>query len=427
MSKKFTDGLVNLVNKLANNRSGSTVNKFKPSRLEREQLRAIYKTGIGNKIVRLKAGMAFDDTLVFESKTDGDYWHDVAERKAIDAVQGMLSYGRGIVVIHHKGDDLAKPLGKVDQQSVILSEFTGDLVTVGNVSRDLQGGHYLKPLTYTVEGHQVHHSRVVDFRYVKPPEREAALYLYGGISEFELIVEQLVNDGIIERASSAIVDKSSTFVYKVAGFKDALRAGNDDELIDYFTQLENLRSIHGGLVIDNEDDATSVSQALTNLSEINEMSLRRIALVTGIPVSYLIGEAVRGLNSTGESERNALLDTIQQLQKLFLTQPVWELCDKLGLGARRWADDQGITDSDRANYEATILDNALKLWQMGEDANKYLSDKGLADEFDADDFWKPSETVASEPVKDPTTPKPDPFQDALTDALNRVTATTTKD
>lgn len=384
----FRDGIKNFVNRLANSRNGRATNGFVSEPLHVQEMKAIYKTGIGNKIVRLKSGFAFDDSITFINDQDAVTFHDKLESECILATQYMLAYGRGVILVHHRGDNLAQPLGKVDADSVILSTFSGDLVTVGNVSRDLQGGRYLKPESFNVEGEMVHHSRVIDFNYIKPPEREAAIYRYGGISEYELIYNQLINDGIIERASSAIVEKSSTFVMKVEGFKDALSAGDESALVEYFANVENIRSMYGSLIMDSADSAESVTQQLSNLDTINEASLRRLAMVTGIPLTYLVGEAVRGLNASGDHERDAMLDMIQQLQKSYLTSPVWRLCDLLGLGVRTWADDQGVTDRDRAEHEAKIIANAKLLWEMGEDHSKYLADRNItSDAVNVDDFW----------------------------------------
>ena len=383
----FFDGLKNIVSTLANSRNGMAQNVFESDRLPYDQMRAIVKTGLGSKIVRLKAGYAFADTVDFSSNTDHDYWHKHVEKHVIKATRHMLAYGRGIIVLHHLGDDLTMPLEYVDRDSVILSVFSGDMVSSANTSYDIQNERYMKPLTYVVRGYSIHWTRVIDFTYVEPPELEAPQYLFGGISEFELIRGQLINDGIIERASSSIIEKSSNFIYKVKGFADALRAGQDDQLIQYFTQIENMRSIYGAVVLDSDDDATSVSQQLSNLSEINEMSLRRLAMVTGIPVAFLVGESVRGLNSTGENEHLALIDTVKHLQVNYLSQPLYELFEKLDMGEWKWSEDQGVTDKDRVEFEQQIIQNAQMLAMMGEDGSAYLVSKGLTKEENWDTYW----------------------------------------
>ena len=140
---------------------------------------------------------------------------------------------------------------------------------------------------------------MIDFTYVEPVEREAAIYRYGGISEFELIYAQLVNDAIIERAAPAIVEKNSTMFYRVKGFKQAIQDSKEQSMVDYFSKLETARSIYGAGILDLEDDVKTVDQTLANLHEVDQIALKRLAMVTGIPLMMFGGEQPKGLNATG--------------------------------------------------------------------------------------------------------------------------------
>ena len=55
---------------------------------------------------------------------------------------------------------------------------------------------YNQAQDYYVRGNKVDVSRVIDFTYVDPVDTDKGTYQYGGISEYELIYEQLINDGI---------------------------------------------------------------------------------------------------------------------------------------------------------------------------------------------------------------------------------------
>lgn len=382
------DSIKSLVNSLANNRNSLNTNEMSSNgRLPYDQCRAMYKTGLGNKIIRLKAGYAMADTVEFVSEDDHKDWHSHLEHHVTKAIKYMLAYGRGIIVLHETGDNLSKPRENFDIHSTHISVFSGDMVTVGTVSYDLQSARYLKPEFYTVRGVPIHYSRVIDFTYVEPPEFEAPQYLYGGISEYELIKNQIMNDGIIERASAHIIEKSSNFVYKIKDFRQNIAAGQTDSVVEYVTATEEMRSIYGALLIDGEDEATVLTQQLSNLQEINEMSLRRLAMVTGIPLSNLVGEAVRGLNATGDNEYVALMDMIKQLQSAYIKNPLWQLLDKFNYGERWFKDNQAVSDEDMAEYEGKIIDNATKLQGIGEDSRSYLTDKGIAKREGYEEFF----------------------------------------
>ena len=184
---RFTDGVKSLVSALINRRDPVEQNALTARRLSQVALREIYKTGIANKIVRLKAGYALNNTLQFSSVDDETFYNAKLAKNIKKAARWMIASGRGILVIHHRGDILNDPLGDVDLNSVRFNVFGGDMVTCGVIDLDLQSDNYLKPRFYTVRGTPIHYSRVIDFTYVEPPELDAPLYNYGGNSEFELI------------------------------------------------------------------------------------------------------------------------------------------------------------------------------------------------------------------------------------------------
>ena len=67
MSKnKFIDGIKSFTSALINRRTATAENYVQADRLSDVSLRNIYRTGLGSKIVRIKAGDALKDTLQFE-------------------------------------------------------------------------------------------------------------------------------------------------------------------------------------------------------------------------------------------------------------------------------------------------------------------------------------------------------------------------
>jgi hypothetical protein len=247
---------------------------------------------------------------------------------------------------------------------------------------------YNKPLFYSVRGVQFHHSRVVDFSYYEPVELELPYYQYGGIAEFELIYEQLVNDSVIERACPSMLEKSSTLFYKIKDFKINMQAGQDKAQKEYFKQLEDRRSIYGAGLLDADDDAFTVSQTLTNLAETDTIGLRRIAMVTGIPLAQLVGENVKGLNSTGENELKIFQDTIETIQSDYLENPINQVFSFFEFPEIEFKENQGGTPESRIKYEAEALKNALVLWQLGEDYKTYLNEKDVVTPDDFEEFFK---------------------------------------
>jgi len=386
---KFIDGLFNLFNLLANRRNPINTNVVVSRKVTDQELNEIYKLGIGNKIVRVKSDYALKhNNLIFENPEDEEYYLAVLHSKVKEAFLWALVFGRGIIVIND-GGDLSMPLERnIDRNNIKIDVFSGDMVTVVDYVTDLTSPRYLNPIYYNVNGYNFHYSRVIDFTYVKPTQREAPMYNLGGISEFELVYNQIINDGVIERAGVSILEKNSSLFYKIKGFKQALQAKQEENIVKFYSYLEDKRSIYGAGLLDSEDDVINISQSLTNLSEVDTISLRRLAMVTGIPLALLIGENVKGLNSTGKQEKTIFNEMIESLQSNYILTPLNKLCAKLGLSRIKFKEHQNTTPLEKIEYESKVIDNALKLYDLGYDTTSYLKKRGIEvkerDEFESE-------------------------------------------
>jgi hypothetical protein len=254
----------------------------------------------------------------------------------------------------------------------------------------------MKPEYYSVNGVQFHPSRVVDFTYEKPTELELPSYGYGGVSEFELVYGQIINDGIVERSAVAMIEKASSFFYKIKGFKEILQSGKEGTMLKFYNATENARSVMGAGLIDAEDDIKVVNQTLTDIDKVDQITLRRLAMVTGIPLAILIGENVKGLNSTGDTEKQVFNEMIETFQGDYLIDPMNELMTKLGKGEVEFIENQNQTPIERLDYETKAIDNASKLSLMGEDHAKYLEERGVIEKEDFGGFFS-DENLDDEP------------------------------
>ena len=244
--QKFKDGISSLFNSLANKRSATGSNTIVSNRVSDKELNEIYKTGIGNKIIRIKAGYALkSNSINFTSNEDKAFYLAKLEEKMKEAFIWCLSFGRGIIVIND-GGDLSEPLEEVDKKNVKFDVFSGDMISVTQYNMDLLNERYLKPEYYNVRGYNFHYSRVIDLTYVKVTQDDAPRYNYAGISEFELIYNQLINDGVVERASASILEKNSSLFYKIKGFKSLLGQNKEDSIVKFYGMVEDRRSIYGG-------------------------------------------------------------------------------------------------------------------------------------------------------------------------------------
>lgn len=384
----FNDGLTSVQNTIINKRNALNTNVLTHNRITDSELRQIYKSGIGSKIVRIKAGYALNGTLQFKQDSDEKYYNKHLRKQLKRACRFMVGFGRGIMVNYYHGDDLSKPLRLQDGRKLKTRAFAGDEVSVTDIDRDFHSDRYNLPLCYIVKAEMIHWTRVIDFTYVEPPEDDLTHYNYGGISEFEMIHSQLVADGIVERASASIVEKNSSLFYKIDGFRDALNRKQDDGIVEYFTLVEDFRSSSGATLMDNKDTVEVHTQNLTNLKDVSELTLRRLAMVTGIPMSQLVGENVKGLNASGDNERLVFQDTIETVQSEYIHEPLQDLFTMHGLGIIEFKENQGDSPQARVAYEKEVILNAKELHLMGEDGSEYLAKHDVVKKEEYDKFFE---------------------------------------
>lgn len=375
----FKDGIKSLVNQMMNSRVGTAANSFVSEKIDNEELKAISKLGISRKITDIKSQNVFKEGISCENEEQLKVLNEKLIPEVEKAIKHMLDFGRGVVVIFDDSSDMSKPLTTKNINRLRFRAFSGYSVTatVSN-TYDISKEDYNKPTYYHILNKQIHHTRVIDFTYAEPVEEDKPDYFYGGISEPELIYTQLINDSVVERAVPTLIEKVSTFFYKVQGFKQLLQQKREKALLEYFSNLENLRSIYGAGVIDKEDDTAMQNQSLSGVDSIDKISLRRLAFVTGIPVSWLVGESVQGLNATGDNETDIFWSMIKNLTKRYVLPVLNEKLIYLGLQKVEVNDPYQQSPLEKAQYENQVLNNAILVEQLGFDTVKYMEDKNLA-------------------------------------------------
>lgn len=382
MNFSFKDGLKSLTNLLANNRSGVNNNKLFSTAVSNDELNSIYKLGIGRKIVNIKSSNIFKEGFSAEGEAGAETLKFIDKKLLKElkkASEYMMAFGRGVIVIIDKNaNDPSQPMKSVNLQTVRFKAFSGAKVTVQiNSSLNELDERYNEPEFYRIGTQVIHHSRVMDFQYYQPLEDDKSSYNYGGISEFELIYSQLINDSVIERAIPTLVEKISTMFYKIKDFKSKLQQKQEKHLVDYFHRLENLRSIYGAGLLDAEDDTKTETQNLSGLDSVDTITLRRLSLVTGIPLSWLVGENVKGLNSSGKTEETIFWSMVKNLGNDFILPVLNQKLEFMGLTVVWFNEQYQSTPTEKADYETKVFTNALLVQQLGLDDIAYIKDRGV--------------------------------------------------
>lgn len=378
LDDKFTDGVYSLVSSLQNQRNALNTNTLISPRMGYSEMRSCYITGVGSKIINIKADYALRDSITFKSQDDKEYYEKELKVKIKKAIRAMIAFGRGVIVIVELGKDQSKPLSRnFLEERYKLEVFSGDLITAYDASFDLMNKYFYKPKYYSIRGFNFHESRVIDFSYKEPPQYNLPEYQYGGVSEFQIIREQLITNGIVERSAASILEKNSTFFYKVEGFKDLLNAKKEATLVNYFGAVENNRSIYGAGLLDLKDEAFTLSQSLTDIDKVDNIVLRRLAMVTDIPITWLVGENAQGMNSTGDNEMDMFWWMIKNLREEYIFTPFNKLMELLKREPIKFKERNDMPPKEAIEYDEKAVNIAHKLWEMGEDGAAYLQDKGV--------------------------------------------------
>jgi len=375
---KTLDSIKSLINNLRNRRESSSTNYFKSdSILTFETCYALWQSAIGRKIVNIKSQYPLNNTIQFDNEETEIFYKNKLEKHIRRAGQYMVAYGRGVIVVVNKNEPLSQPLMKTSKNRKMLRVFSELDVSVTNVSRDWYSDRFMEPVSYLIKGEEVHHTRVIDFSYYKLPDTKSAEVRYGGASEFQFIINQLISDNIVTGSSSAILEKSSSLYYKIKDFKSLAMNKNADGIIEYVRAMEDVRGIYGAGIIDADDDVINITQSISNLQEADTISLRRIALGSSIPMAWLIGESASGLNATGKIESETYQSMIVEMQETYYKDNINKLLNIFGYENISFKDNQSLSAEDKIKYETQVINNAQVLFNIGQDENQYLADHDI--------------------------------------------------
>ena len=397
LRQKFSDGITSLKNSMVNDRSATSSNKFNSSIISVDELDAISKQGIGQRILNLKIGGVFKNGFIFENEANRAIWDRLKIKdELIKAGKDMLTFGGAYVIIIEKDKELSEPISKkVNLNNVLVKSFTKDMVVPSVVSFDLYDDRFMKPKGYYVYGKEVHISRVIEFNYIEPLDLKKSSYSFSGISEFEIIYTQLIDDAVITRAIPSVISKGSITHYKVDGFKEALASGKEDAILRFYSAMENMKDISGSVILDKNDDIIENTKTLSNLDVADKTTLRRIAMSVGIPLKILMGENMQSQGLHSDNLQDVVyINTLMELKDSYLASNVTKIGEMLGLGNIEFANFETFTKDD----ESKIIDNATKLDVLGSDGEEYLRDNGFEKYVQESDEDEIEEIVVEEVI-----------------------------
>jgi phage-related protein (TIGR01555 family) len=178
---------------------------------------------------------------------------------------------------------------------------------------------------------RLHPSRVVPFIGQKAPEGGfyASFSWFWGDPIMQSIGDAVGNADLAQSGFAALIDRAAVDVFK---FKNLTGIGATDEgeaqIKRRVAWTSQSKSNYRAMLIDMEDDWAQVQASFAGIPETMDAFLLIVAGAADIPMTRLLGQSPRGLQSTGDGEERDYQSMIQARQDEML-KPALDRVDEL--------------------------------------------------------------------------------------------------
>jgi phage-related protein (TIGR01555 family) len=253
--------------------------------------------------------------------------------KIIEGLEWGRLYGgaAALMMIEGHEDILAEPL---DYRMIVPGSFKGLMVLdrwaginpgmelVDDIS-DPEFGlpKYYRIVTESSNTYKVHHSRLLRFIGRGLPYWERVAEQYWGISEVEVLFEELKKRDNTSWNIAQLVFLANLRVLKMADLGQDLAVGDisiQKELYNVLSNQNWLMSNMGMQILDKEDDFATHQYAFSGLDKVYENFMLDLSGACEIPATRLFGRAPQGMNATGEGDEKIYEGSIEQKQEAYL-------------------------------------------------------------------------------------------------------------
>lgn len=349
------DSLANLVSGLGGEKDKATSNYFYVTEMTQEQLTAMFRGDwVSRKCVLIPADDSTRQWRSWQAEDEQIKKIEAAERrlglrhkvrKAM--IKGRLYGGGALIMGTADTADTTQPLEieriGIDGLQFVHAVSRHELNAV-DVITDLASPWYGEPKYYerhTVDGNplRLHPSRVIRFIGTELPDEQRQQSQQGwGDSVLQGVQDAIQNQAMVSQAIAAMVHEAKFDVIKIPDLAQTLSTKAGVTLLTERFQYANVaKSIINSILLDKDEDWERVQSNFAQLDSIGELYLIIASGAVDIPVTRMLGQSPRGLNSTGESDIRNYYDRIKSDQENTLTPAIERLDEVLirsALGAR---------------------------------------------------------------------------------------------
>jgi uncharacterized protein len=185
----------------------------------------------------------------------------------------------------------------------------------------------------SVNGNQekLHPSRVVSFVGQKAPEGGfyQSMSWFWGDPIMQSIGDAVKNADLAQSGFSALIDKASIDILKLKNLMELVTSPEGDDIImKRLAAFGQGKSTYRAGVIDTEDEYTQFEVTWTGIPAVMDSFLLIVAGAADIPMTRLLGQSPKGLQSTGDGEERDYQSMIKARQDELLA-PALDRIDEL--------------------------------------------------------------------------------------------------
>jgi phage-related protein (TIGR01555 family) len=246
-------------------------------------------------------------------------------------------WGGGAIVIGNGDRDTMQPLkpGTAKGSLRYLNVYSRYQLTAGNETTDPESLWCGQPEKYTLtttgKPLDLHPSRVVAFVGQKQPEGSfvSGGDWFWGDPIMQSVEGALKNAGMAQDGFAALIDEASVDVLKVPGLTSlASTEEYETRMLRRLAAAGMGKSTWRKLVIDGEEEWNQHQVTWAGMPDMITSYLQIVAGAADIPITRLLGQSPKGLQSTGDGEERDYKDMIAARQEE-LVQPALDRIDEL--------------------------------------------------------------------------------------------------
>ncbi len=377
---KFLDSLTNLAAQMGTGKSKMASDQFVTRELNENELTSLYRSDwLGRKIV---------DAPVFDMFREWRSWQ--AEPKLIEAIEeaedhwrvreklGLALrmarlYGGSAIII---GADTARPSMPLTPRSIgkgslkYLTVVSRNDLQAHELDRDPSSMTFGEPIRYTLNSNtggavEIHPSRVIRFIGA---ERLDRLHVTDGWGDSILaaIYDTIHNAALSQTGIAELVHEAKVDVISIPNLGGHLGTPlGTSQLSSRFTVANSLKSINNMLLLDADEKWDRKQTSFSGLPDILDRYLQIVSGASDIPATRLIGQAPKGMSSTGESDLRNYYDMLAGVREQSIGHQLARLDQILWLDAigsipkdayPEWSPLWQLTPKEKADISKTKAD-----------------------------------------------------------------------